>query len=173
MEIQKDCFVAMDFSMALDSGDILERSEKGKPYTLIVGARQVPRGLEEALLGMTEGEKLSVVVEPQDGFGPYDKRLVKEIPRSTFPEGAELTPGMAFQADGPRGQAVPFRVISVDGEAVEVDFNHPLAGQTLHFEVKIVEVRQATKEELASAPGRYIFCTGDCHSKGCGGCKGH
>mgnify|MGYP001545587694 FL=1 len=111
MEIQKDCFVAMDFSMALDSGDILERSEKGKPYTLIVGARQVPRGLEEALLGMTEGEKLSVVVEPQDGFGPYDKRLVKEIPRSTFPEGAELTPGMAFQADGPRGQAVPFRVI--------------------------------------------------------------
>ena len=174
MEIQKECFVAMDFSMALNSGEVLERSEEGKPYTLIVGARQIPRGLEEALLGMKEGEKLSVVVEPQDGFGPYDKRLVREIPRSTFPEGAELTPGMAFQADGPRGQAVPFRVISVDGEAVEVDFNHPLAGQTLHFDVTIVEVREATKEELAEAPGRYIFCTGSCHSDGgCGGCKGH
>ena len=177
MEIKKDCFVAMDFTMALASGDVLEQSEKGHPYSFIFGARQVPRGLEEGLQGMKEGQSLSVVVEPNDGFGPYDKRLVREIPRSTFPEEAEITPGMAFQADGPRGQAVPFRVMAVEGDVVEVDFNHPLAGQTLHFEVTIVEVRQATEKEIAEAPGRYIFCTGgSCKSScdsGCGGCKGH
>lgn len=150
MKIGKDAVVGIEFSMSLDSGEEVDRSEPGKPLSFVFDSGQMLPGLEQKLEGMEAGQSTKFTVEPEDGFGMPREELLQKVPRSRFPEENELKVGMAFMFTGPSGSH-PFTVREIDDDNVTIDFNHPLCGERLHFDVKVVEVRQATSEELGNA----------------------
>jgi FKBP-type peptidyl-prolyl cis-trans isomerase SlyD len=152
MKIGKGSVVSLQYKLDLGDGVVFDASEPGDPLVYIHGESQIVPGLERELLGLEAGAARQVTVSPEDGYGEVDLSAVQRVPRQAFPEGFEPTEGQALVAQGPDGQPLPFTVKAVEksleGEVVVVDFNHPLAGKTLHFDVTVVEVREATAEEL-------------------------
>lgn len=148
MKIGKDSVVAIDYKLHLGDGVIVDESEAGDPLVYLHGYEEIVPGLEKALEGKTKGESLKVVVSPAEGYGDIDPDGVEEVPRSEFPAEMEIKPGAILSATDDEGDEVDFLVKEVKGDKVVVDFNHPFAGKTLHFEVKVHNVRAATKEEL-------------------------
>ncbi len=161
MEIQDQAHVSIEFTLTLDSGEVVDRSEPGEPLEFIFGKCQVWPALEKRLDGLSEGEHVEFTVEPAQGFGLPNPSLVRGIPRDQFPEGLDIQPGMVFRADT-GGSPIVFNVKSVTDDEVMADFNHPLAGERLNFDVTVKGVRQATDEELQAAE----------HACGPGGCSG-
>jgi FKBP-type peptidyl-prolyl cis-trans isomerase SlyD len=157
MEIAKDSVVSIDYRLHLGDGQIIEESEQGDPLVYLHGYEEIVPGLEKALEGKKAGESLKVQVSPAEGYGDYDPDGVEEVPREDFPADLELQAGGIVSATDDEGDEVDFLVKEVRDNTVLVDFNHPLAGKTLHFEVTVREVRAATEEELehghAHAPG--------------------
>ena len=147
MKIQDDVYVAIDYTLTLDSAEVVDRSEPGKPFGFIFGGGQVITGLEMGLAGMEQGQSVKFTVEPEDGYGQPRQELFRELPREHIPSDVDLAPDMIFEGSGPQG-TFRLRVDSVSDNLVVADLNHPLAGQRLHFEVEVVEVREARAEEL-------------------------
>ena len=149
MKIASGHVVAIDYSLHLGDGKVVDASEPGDPLSYLHGTGQIVPGLEKALEGLVAGDARQVVVSPEEGYGPSDPEAVQEVPRTAFPP--ELRPeiGMELVAQGPGGEPVPFVVKDVKLETVVVDMNHPLAGKTLHFDVTVRDVRQATADEVA------------------------
>lgn len=171
MKIAEGKFVAIDYTLKLDSGEVVDASEPGEPLGFISGSGQIIPGLEAQLEGRGVPDAFTAVVEAADAYGVRDEGLIDEVPRKNFPAEMEIEPGMQFTARG-HGGPVSFIVMSVDAEKVVADFNHPLAGQRLHFEVKISEVREPTAEEIEELSGSDHGCCGD-HEHSCSGCGGH
>ncbi|KFA88064.1 FKBP-type peptidyl-prolyl cis-trans isomerase [Archangium violaceum] len=157
MQIAKDSVVTIDYRLHLGDGKIIDESEPGDPLVYLHGYEEIVPGLEKALEGKKAGESLKVVVEPKDGYGEYDPDGVEEVPREDFPPDMELEAGGVVSATDEDGDDVEFLVKEVRAKTVVIDFNDPMAGKTLHFDVTVREVRAATKEELehghAHAPG--------------------
>ncbi|OGR01594.1 MAG: hypothetical protein A2511_11660 [Deltaproteobacteria bacterium RIFOXYD12_FULL_50_9] len=149
MKIAENAYVAMNYCLTLDSGEEVDRSEEGSPLGFIFGRGQIIPGLEKKLMGMVKGDSARVTVEPEDGYGVVQDEMRQEIPRSQFPPDADVQPGV-FQAHGPNGPIV-FEIISITDDMVLADFNHPLAGKRLHFDITVTEVREAHPEELVEA----------------------
>ncbi len=149
MKISNGTVVGIDYSLHLGDGQVIDASAPGEPLTYLHGEGQIVPGLESALSGLDIGERKQVVIEPADGYGPHDPAGLQEVPRSAFPPSFEAKPGMELTAEGPRGEPVPFVVREVRPETILIDLNHPLAGKTLHFDVTVREVREATEEERA------------------------
>lgn len=176
MQIDNKMYVAMDYKLSLASGEEVDSSVEGQPFCFITGAGQIISGLENQLMGKTAGEKATIIVEPGDGYGPVDENLFQEIPKDQFPADCEIEPGMTFQAQGPHGPILLNIKEVNDGDMVIVDLNHPLAGEQLHFDVNVVEVREPSAEELAQleqqAAGCGCGCDTEVQSAGCGcGCE--
>lgn len=132
------------------------------------GYASIVPGLEKALEGKTSGEKLEVTVPPVEAYGLRDERRMGQVDRSIFPEGAEIKPGMRFRASSQHGSDLVV-VVAVDGDTITVDANHPLAGETLKFNVTIREVRPATAEEIAHGHVHHGTKDDDCCGQsGCG-----
>jgi FKBP-type peptidyl-prolyl cis-trans isomerase SlyD len=148
MKVGKGSVVSLDYRLHLGDGVVIDASAPDDPLTYLHGEGQIVPGLEKALEGLSAGEARQVVVAPDDGYGPSDPGALQEIPRTSFPAGVQLQPGMELVAHGPEGQPVPFVVRDVKLETVVIDLNHPLAGKTLHFDVTVRDVRQATHDEL-------------------------
>jgi FKBP-type peptidyl-prolyl cis-trans isomerase SlyD len=157
MEIAKDTVVSIDYRLHLGDGNIVDESDEGEPLVYLHGYEEIVPGLEKALEGKKAGDSLKVTVAPEDAYGQYDKDGVEEVPREDFPPDMELEAGGIVTATDEEGDDVDFLVKEVREKTVVVDFNHPLAGKTLHFEVTVREVRKATPEELehghAHTPG--------------------
>ncbi len=149
MKIANGHAVSIDYSLHLGDGQVVDASEPGDPLTYLHGEGQIVPGLEAALTGLDVGESKHVVVDPANGYGEHDPRGVQEVPRGAFPNGFEPKPGMALTAEGQNGEPVPFQIREVRPDNVLIDLNHPLAGKTLHFDVTVREVREATPEELS------------------------
>jgi FKBP-type peptidyl-prolyl cis-trans isomerase SlyD len=147
MVIGERAVVSFEYTLKGDDGEVIDTSEGGEPLTYLHGTGSIIPGLESALGGRVVGDALQVVVAAKEGYGERDDDLVTEATRSQFPKGATLAVGTQFEASGPDGRQV-VTISSIDGDRVLLDANHPLAGKTLHFDVKIVEVRAATAEEL-------------------------
>jgi FKBP-type peptidyl-prolyl cis-trans isomerase SlyD len=175
VKISDNTFVAIDYSLKLDSGEEVDKSEPGKPLGFIYNAGQIIPGLEKELAGKEAGWSTELTVEAKDGYGPHREELVRDLPRSSFPPDADLQPGMVFKADGPHG-AIPFTIKSANDESVTVDLNHPLSGERLHFNVTVAEVRDATEEELAASASACgcsgAPCESSCETPAGGGCEG-
>lgn len=158
MKVAKDRIVALDYRLHLGDGKVVDESAPGSPLAYLHGRGQIVPGLEGKLEGMDIGEARQVVVQPVDGYGEYDSRGVQEVPRAMFPPNADLKVGMMATAQTPQGE-IPFVIKEVKPESVVIDLNHPLAGKTLHFDVTVREVRDATSEELehghAHGPGGH------------------
>lgn len=148
MKIEKGSVVAIDYSLHLGDGKVIDASAPDDPLTYLHGEGQIVPGLEQALVGLAPGDARQVVVSPEEGYGPHDPQAVQEVPRTAFPKEIRPEVGMELMAQGPGGEPVPFVVRDVKLETVVVDMNHPLAGKTLHFDVTIREIRAATAEEL-------------------------
>ncbi|MET0404579.1 MAG: peptidylprolyl isomerase [Cystobacter sp.] len=157
MKVSKDCVVSLEYRLHLGDGKVIDESEPGQPLAYMHGRGQIVPGLEQALEGVDAGEAKQVVVAPAQGYGEHDARGLQEVPRSMFPPEAPLAPGLSVSAQTADGDVVPITVRELKGDTVVVDLNHPLAGKTLHFDVKVHEVRPATAEELehghAHGPG--------------------
>ena len=148
MRIEDGKVVGIDYKLHLGDGDIVDESSPEEPLTYIQGQGQIVPGLEKALAGLGVGDEKKVVVAPGEGYGEHDTRGVQDVPREAFPEDAMPEVGHRYYAHGQDGESIPFLVKEVGPATVKVDFNHPLAGQTLHFDVKVREIRAATPEEL-------------------------
>ncbi|MBI5534964.1 MAG: peptidylprolyl isomerase [Deltaproteobacteria bacterium] len=162
MKIQNNSFVAVQYTLTLDSGEVADKSEPNEPLCFLQGAGMILPGFEKNLDGLEVGQSVKFTVEAEDGYGKRSDEMIIEVPRSRFPDDVELKPGMMFA--GPGGRS--FSVAEVAGDTVKVDANHPLAGERLHFDVKVQEVREATEEDLEAFGG------GGCGS-GCESCGHH
>lgn len=138
----------MHYTLTNNKGEVLDSSQGGDPLTYLHGSGNIIPGLEKALTGKQIGDKLQVTVEPAEGYGVHDPALVQQVPKRAFQGVPNIEPGMTFHAQSSQG---PMRVTvtAVQGDMVTVDGNHPLAGETLNFDVEITEVRAATLEEIA------------------------
>ena len=149
MKIDNNCVVAVHYTLTNDEGDQLDSSDGREPLEYLHGSQGIIPGLEQQLSGKEVGDKFVVAINPEDAYGQVNPELVGQVPISQFPEGADIQPGMQFQAQGPEGDAQLITVRSVDDDTVTIDGNHPLAGQVLHFDVSVENIRTATEEEIA------------------------
>lgn len=129
-------------------GEIVETSEGHEPLQFIQGQGQIVSGLERELYGMSAGEGKDVVVTAADGYGEEDPDAVADVPRSEFPPEIPLNPGVKLQLTDQEGEELQAYITSVGKETVRLNFNHPLAGKDLNFSVKVIDLREATNEEL-------------------------
>lgn len=144
-----DTVVSLDYSLRLDSGEEIDSSSEGEPLQFIQGQEQIIPGLENALYGMVVGEEKKITIDPEEGYGEYESENFLMMPRDSFPPDMALVVGeRLFVRDSESDQEYPAYIAEVGDESVKLDFNHPLAGETLHFEVKITAIRDATSEEL-------------------------
>jgi FKBP-type peptidyl-prolyl cis-trans isomerase SlyD len=147
VEITADRVVTIHYTLKDDAGAVLDSSAGGDPLAYIQGHGTLVAGLEKALEGKQDGNTLAVSVAPAEGYGIRDEALIQRVPKRSLQGSGEIKKGMQFQARTVDGIRL-FTVIAVMGDMVTLDGNHPLADQTLHFDVEIVEVREATTEEL-------------------------
>lgn len=141
--------VGMSYSLRNDAGVILDQASTEEPFLYIQGASQIVPGLETGLEGLKVGEKKNVTIAPDDAYGPVHPGLKMTVKKDQFPGVKDIEAGMQFQAQSPEGHGMIFTIVGVAGDDVTIDGNHPLAGQTLHFTVEILSIRDATAEEKA------------------------
>ena len=147
MKIEDNKVVQMHYHLKDEKGTVLDSSQGKEPLSYIHGAGNIIIGLEKQLSGKAAGDKLNAVVAPAEGYGERDDSLVQVVPKSGFQGDEELQVGMQVQVGTQEGNAIA-TVAKIEGEDVTLDVNHPLAGVTLTFDVEVVEVREATQEEL-------------------------
>lgn len=139
--------VSLNYVLTVD-GETLAQAEAGEPMEYLHGAQEILPGLEAAIDGKLVGDKFSVTLEPEDAYGEYEDEDVEEIDRADIPNADELEAGMAVEVEDEDGFTYTAEVIEVTPEIVVLDFNPPLAGKTLTYDVEIVGLREATAEEL-------------------------
>ena len=147
MLIANNRVVAFHYTLKNIAGDELDSSRGQLPLLYLHGHNNILPGLEQALEGHSVGDHFTVTLRPEQGYGVRDPELVQRLPRSALEGAGELQLGMQFQAQTEDGE-IPVRVIELDAEHVTLDGNHPLAGQTLQFDIEIRNVREALAEEL-------------------------
>jgi FKBP-type peptidyl-prolyl cis-trans isomerase SlyD len=145
--------VNLDFTLQLDDEQIIATSEGQEPLVFLQGHSQIMPALQQALIGMSVGDEKDVIVAPADGYGEWDSDAFELVPLDTFPPEVTLTQGLGLKMRDQMGQVHKVHVSDIRPDGVMLDFNHPLAGETLYFRVKIAALRSATPEELAEKPG--------------------
>lgn len=148
MQIAENLVALIHYTLKNEAGDVLDSSAGQEPLPFVCGANNIVSGLENALLGKVVGDKLDVVVKPEEGYGDVREELVQKVELANFQGIDNVEVGMQFMAEAPWGQQ-PVTVVSVEDDGVTLDGNHPLAGQVLQFSVEVTEVREATEDELA------------------------
>ncbi len=153
IKIADNNVVTMDYELRID-GEVVDTSEDGDPIVFLQGAGQIIPGLEKAIYGLTAGDKKSVTVAPEDGYGEIDPDSIVEVPKDEFPEdfplelGVEITVNTEDEDDESLEEEMEATIVAINEDTITLDFNHPLAGKSLNFDVNILEVRQATPEEI-------------------------
>ena len=147
MQIADKMVVTIDYTLKDDNGNVLDSSNDGQ-FTYLHGSNNIIPGLENALTGKSAGDEVEVTVSPTEGYGERNDSMVQAVPRDMFDSEQEIEVGMQFHAQSPEGDMVVVTVTDVDKDDITVDGNHPLAGMNLNFGVKVVDVREATAEEM-------------------------
>lgn len=145
--VQDGLVVSMDYKLTVD-GEVLDSSDGQGPLQFLAGYDNIVPGLEREMIGMKVGESKDVVVSPADGYGEFDEEGFMDVPRSDFPSDLQIEEGVELSVTDDEGKNQYARIESITDESVRLDFNHPLAGAELHFNVKVVALRDPTEEEL-------------------------
>jgi len=140
--VRDGSLVSIEYTLTDETGTVLDTNVGKEPLTFVQGAGQIVKGLEQELSGLKVGDEKKVQVKPEDGYGLPSKEAFQEFPRETLPAEAQKA-GATLMAQGQDGRAIPIRVHEVKEKTVIVDFNHPLAGKTLNFDVKIKDIKAA------------------------------
>jgi len=147
MQIADNRVVTLAYTLKDNDDNILDKSDDGS-FCYLHGARNIIPGLESALTGKVAGDELSVSIPPEEAYGVRDEARLQEVPREMFPEDVDIEVGMQFHAQNPEGHQIMVTVTRVEDDSVTVDGNHPLASVHLNFDVRIMDIRDATAEEL-------------------------
>ena len=168
-KIEANAYVLLDYTLKDDKGEVLDESigEGGEPISYVHGYGMLVPGLEAGLAGLSVGDEKRIVVSAAEGYGDRDDELVLEVDKADFPDPKRINPGDEFVAESPDGDEVVMRVVELTSDGVIVDANHPLAGLTLHYQVRVREVRAATEEELAQAAADLEEAEGHVHGPDC------
>ena len=149
MKVEKGDTVKVDYIGSFDNGKVFDDSARhGAPLEFKVGAQQVVKGFDEAVLGMEKGEEKEVDIGAVDAYGAVNEQLHKKVPKEHLPQDKEAKEGMTLLVTLPTGQKIPAKIMKVEEKEVTIDLNHPLAGKDLHFKIKVIEV---SKEAEAPA----------------------
>ena len=135
--------VSMYFTLTLEDGTVADATENGEPFVFTMGDGALIEGLELMLYGLKVGDKQCLSIEPQDAFGFSDVENIHTLPRESFAEELPTEPGTVIEFETPSGEKVPGTIEMVKDDEVVVDFNHPLAGHTIVFDVEILEIKPA------------------------------
>ena len=158
MQVGNEKVVSIHYTLKDDSGQVLDSSSGGDALVYLHGANNLIPGLETALAGKASGDTLSVRVAPAEAYGEREEDKLQAVPRDMFGD-AEVELGAQYHAQGPNGEQLVVTVVQVGDKDIVVDGNHPLAGVHLNFDVEVVDVRDATQEEIAHghvhAPGEH------------------
>jgi FKBP-type peptidyl-prolyl cis-trans isomerase SlyD len=142
--------ISFHYTLTNKAGETIDTSRDSKePFAYMEGMSQIIPGLERAMALLNSGDTRKIEVAAADAYGVHDEQLIVEVPREKLPNAEELAEGDQFQASGPNGEQLLFRVLAVQGDSVKLDGNHPLAGEDLVFDVEVTGIRDATNEELA------------------------
>ncbi|MFC1588941.1 peptidylprolyl isomerase [Pseudomonadota bacterium] len=158
MQIENNKVATLHYTLKDNEGNILDQSEDGS-FVYLHGALNIIPGLETALTGKTAGEELKVKVSPEEAYGLRSEEHMQEVPKEMFESGVDINVGMQFHAQGPNGEELMVTISEIKEDVIVVDGNHPLAGVELNFDVKIVEVRDATDEEMEHG---HVHSAGGC-----------
>lgn len=147
MQIADKMVVTIDYTLKDDNGTVLDSSTEGN-FVYMHGANNIIPGLENALAGKSAGDEVEVSVSPDEGYGERNDSMIQAVPRDMFDSEQEIQVGMQFHAESPEGEMIVVTVTDVEGDDITVDGNHPLAGVNLNFGVKVIDIREATEEEI-------------------------
>ncbi len=147
MQIESNAVVTLHYTLKDNDGRILDYSTDGS-FLYLHGAMNIIPGLENALTGKSTGDELTVKVSPEDGYGKKEENRIQEVPKDMFDNTEEIKVGVQFHAQGPDGADVVVTVTEVKDDVVVIDGNHALAGVELNFDVKVIDVRTASEEEI-------------------------
>ena len=178
MQVANEKKVAVDYKLTVD-GEIADQSQPGQPLEFIFGRGMLLPKFEEAILGLEPGEKVSFILSPEEGYGEIHEEAIVDLPKTIFMVDGKLAEDILFvgsqvpmsDAEGHRMMGI---IKEVADETVKMDFNHPMAGKTLNFDVEVIMVRDLTPEDEEQGCG--CGCGSDCHCDhdhegGCGdGC---
>ncbi len=148
LKIEDGQVVSMDYTLQVDE-EIVDTSKGHGPLEFIQGTGNIIPGLERELYNMVIGDNKKVAVAPADGYGELDKEAYVDVPRAEFPDNIPLEKGIEIQVRDQSGHPMYARIDTIGNESIKLDFNHPLAGKTLNFDVTIVALRDATPDELS------------------------
>lgn len=147
LKVQDGQVVSMEYTLKVD-GVVADTSEGREPLEYVHGAGNIIPGLEREMTGMVVGDSKDVKVTPAEGYGERDESAFMDVPREQFPDEIPMKVGTELQVQNQAGQPMFARIEKVEDQNVRLNFNHPLAGKDLHFNVKVVDVREATPEEI-------------------------
>jgi FKBP-type peptidyl-prolyl cis-trans isomerase SlyD len=147
--VAKDTVVSFHYTLSDKGGQVLDSSQGGQPLVYLHGYSQIVPGLENALLGKAVGAAFKVAVEPSEGYGERNEQMVITLPRTQGNLPADIEVGFVVELVSPEGDEIPARVVKLTEADITLDANHPLAGETLFFDIELTDVRAATKEEIA------------------------
>jgi FKBP-type peptidyl-prolyl cis-trans isomerase SlyD len=146
--VQDGVVVSMEYTLHVD-GELLDSSEGPGPLQFLTGYGNIIVGLEKEMIGMKVGESKNVVVQPADGYGEFDDEAFMDVPLDQFPKDMKIAEGVELSVRDDEGHARYARVDAVSSNVATLNFNHPLAGDQLHFHVKVVALREPNDEELS------------------------
>ena len=147
MQLTKDKVGTINYTLKDKDGEVIDETQDGS-FAYLHGARNIIPGLENELEGKEVGYKNSVVIEPKDAYGERNLEQIQRVPLSMFPDDVEIQEGMQFEAQSDDGMPIVVTVTAIDAGEVIVDGNHPLAGIQLYFDIEVIDVRDASEEEL-------------------------
>lgn len=145
--VQDGVVVSFEYTLHVN-GELLDSSDGQGPLQFLAGYGNIVPGLENEMMGMKVGDSKKVVVQPKDGYGEFDEEAFMQVPRDQFPQGMELEEGLELNVRDNEDNARLARIDRIEDETVTLNFNHPLAGDELHFYVKVVKLREPNAEEL-------------------------
>ena len=148
MKVSKNTIVQFHYVLKTEQGDVIEDSTGGEPVAILCGHQNMILGVENALEGKEKGDKFDVKVNPEDGYGEYIEEAIQRVPAKHLEGAKKWAPGMVAVVQTEKGQR-QVTVLKVGKFMVTVDTNHPLAGQTLHFNIEIIDVREAEESEIS------------------------
>lgn len=175
MNVEMYSRVKMHYKVSLADGAVVEDSNESGPIEIVYGNGDIIPGLERALEGMAPGDEKHLEIAPADAYGERDEEAVAMVPRAQFPPNHNLDPGAVFSVRTPEGHVLHATLLEAGPEEVKMDFNHPLAGKPLHFDIKVLDVSEPDPDAALSS----VCGCGDHHHQdddecgpGCGGCGG-
>jgi len=159
-KVENGLYVSVDYRGTLQNGDVFDDSHGRQPLEVHMGVGQLIAGFEKQLMGMALNDKKRFTLDPEDAYGQRDESLTRDFARADLPAEMEPQVGMMIALQSPEGQQMPAKITHLDDEKLSVDLNHPLAGESLTFEIEVVGISESPTQSHAGC-GSGCACSGD------------